>query len=383
MGGEDDLFKVIVDDNNNNDSTTHPSLLFLDKVSFGHFPQSLLLPFVENVIDSFRKNDELKKLQETCSKAMDIYGRTKARPSKSSIYDGKLINHRLIHPMFSNKIGAKELKTYKMLDSISTFKPNTTIFELGGASNPNYKMMQKTRNRFNRNLYGMDKQISIKKKESTKKNKKHFRKKQKNEPQRYRNFEYFIETESKQSTNDQFVDDMMMVNKEKGDELRQFIMELDDDERSAINTKKKLYRFNPNSRKYVTEYLGDRINRFMTEKNESSKNVNGTKHEYGKLYKEWTLKSKRQILINGSYDNKNDVRLMGLRKHRHMKGSDEYYQGLRAQKRINSIRNEGVSRERSKKEKIKKFKREKFRKWWAKNRDRVKLRKGKRKMRAY
>merc|ERR1711920_252560 len=136
-----------------------------------------------------------------------------ARPTKSGIVAGKNINHRLIHPMFSNKIGAKELKTFKMLDDISTFKPNTTIFELGGASNRNYKMMQRTRNRFNSNLHGIDKKISLKKKEWTLKNSKHAKKKKKknadNERQKFRDSEYFIESESRQNGDDRFVDDMM------------------------------------------------------------------------------------------------------------------------------------------------------------------------------
>merc|ERR1712154_528234 len=281
-------------------------------------------------------------------KAMDIYNRTKSKPTKSGIHAAKQINHRLIHPIFADKIGKKELKTYQMMNNISTFKPYTTVFEVGGASNPNYNMMQMTRNRFNKQT---NKSSTNKKVKTTQK-----QQKKQNMTTKYRDSEYFIESESKEVANEKFVEDMLMINNNDSDELRQFIMELDDDERQAINTKKKLYRYNANSRKYVTEYMGDRINRFMTEKNESSKNINTSKHEYGKLYKEWTLKSKREIAINGSYEkqdvNTNNNLLMGLRKHRHIKGSNQYYQNQRSHKKIQAMRKEKVLKEKSKKDKI-------------------------------
>merc|ERR1712039_141028 len=138
--------------------------------------------------------------------------------------------------------------------------------------------------------------------------------------------------------------------------------------------------------KYVTEFMGDRVKRYMQESNESAKQiVNGNKHEFGKLYREWTLKTKREIAVNGSQEvdaksNANNARSLGLRKFRHMKGSEEHYQSKRAQKRLKSIRQSSAAKVERKKEKVKKFKREKFRKWWQKNRDRVKLRKGKRRM---
>ena len=47
------------------------------------------------------------------------------------------------------------------------------------------------------------------------------------------------------------------------------------------------------------------------------------------------------------------------------------------------MRTESLNKRKRKQEKIKKFKREKFRKWWSKNKERVKIRKGKRKMRGY
>ena len=407
LENENSFFKTVTNNSNNNvkNEEIHPSLLFTDKLSFGMVPQQSILPYIESVLDCFRKNDELEKLQEICIKATDAYNRTKTKPTKSGIHLSKQINRDLIHPLFSKNIGRSQLSQFKMLNEISKFKAPSTVFEMGGAANPNYKMMQKQRNKFDKNMYRFDKKISMKLKEKTKKNKKQQKQiakqkelKREERMNKYRDNEFYIETSNDNNDNindSNFVDEMLQINnKNNGNELKQFIMELDEDERSALNTRKKLYRYNPNSGKYVTEFMGDRINRYLKEKNESSRNVNNSTHKYGKLYQEWKLKSKREIAINGSIEkekimiNNNDsnnkfIKNLGLRQHRHIKGSNEYFQKQRAQKRINAIRSDNLNKEKRKKEKIKKFKREKFKKWWTKNKERVKIRKGKRRMRGF
>jgi len=362
-------------------------------------PSRSLLPYVEAVIDQFRKNDELEKLSSIANKAMDIYNRTKLKPSKHGIRNAKQINCRLIHPLFADEIGKKERQTLKLMENISSFKPKSTVFEMGGSLNPNYEMMQTQRNKLNTALYAHDKKLSVKLKQSAKQNHREQRERQKQQQQRetreeitakYRDNEFFIETEGENGGADgmqeSFVDDMMQISSNDNDQLKQFIMELDDDERKSINVKKKLYRFNPNTRRYVTEFMGDRMLRYFREKNECNQNINAARHKYGKLYEEWKMKSKREIGVNGSTEKElkvEDAKSLGLRKHRHIQGTNAFFDKQRERKKLSAIKMQQMNKEKQQKVRVQKLKRQRFAKWWQKNRDKVKSRKAKRRNRGF
>eukprot|EP01084_Bolivina_argentea_P040826 75362_1 len=334
--------------------------------NFGIIPQSLLLQYNQTVNHIFTKHEDIKKMFNLCQRSMEMYNKTKMKPSKNGIKCSKKMNIKVIHPMVKTQVNKKELAQYKMLDDVSQWKSKTTVFEIGGGANPGYKMMRKRRHKYDDDPIQSEKvnyntgKIKVKKS--------------------YKSSEYFIDNNKKENDLD--------IEEECGDKLKQFIMELDDDEMKIINKKKKLYRYSGSNNKYVTEYFGDRINRFMSEKNESANVINNNRKRYGKLYKEWQLKSKREIGLNGSYERddvnyENDRKVMGYRKYRYVRGTNEYHDNVRAKKRIVAIRNENNLKDKNRKDKIKKFKRERFRKWWTNNKDRVKGRKAGRKRRGY
>jgi len=356
------------------------------QATFGMVPSQTLLSFMQGVIDNFRKNDELAKLQKIADNSMDIYERTKLKPSKHGIRMAKDIDCRVLHPLFADKMGAQQLQTLQMLHNVASFKPHSSVFEIGGAANPGYAMMQNTRSRFDTNKNDVESKTKTKTNQ-TKMSASEKRKQAQSVIDRYRDSEYFIDTQSKENGAEGFVDDVLQINSHE-DKLKQFVLELDEDERSTINTKKKLYRYNPNTRKYVTEFMGDRMLRYFKEKNEANKNVNAAQHKYGRLYEEWKLKSKREIAINGSFENYKEIKTdntfiknLGLKRRHQQK--NEQFEKQRMQKRLHAINEEKQGKETRQKDKMKKFKRDKFKKWWSKNKDRVKQRQSKRRTRGY
>lgn len=159
-----------------------------------------------------------------------------------------------------------------------------------------------------------------------------------------------------------------------------------------------MYRYNKRSGKYVSEYLNDRILRYTQERNESNqligKKKNGLKkHEFGKLYENWKQETKREIgyigesesKLAGDLFNTNHASLkgLGLRKYRHIKGSEQDHANIRAKRRARALKRDLKSKQDIQKKRITKLKRERFRKWWLKNKDKVKARKRLRRLRPY
>ncbi|ETO28651.1 hypothetical protein RFI_08479 [Reticulomyxa filosa] len=215
----------------------------------------------------------------------------------------------------------------------------------------------------------------------------------------------------------------LRVEPDNKDDLKNLLLELDNEERAAINTKKKLHRYNPNTRKYVTEFMGDRMLRLMQERDESGRMIKNT-HQYGKLYEQWQNESKRKIGVIGEVETSlpkvsafvaNDtesgwnffadtdkdkqvessstdapvsivhqsLKGLGLPKFRHIKGTPLEDARSRAKKRRETLKNELKSKEKIKQQRVGKMKREQFQKWWEKNKDRVKKRKSLRRKRPF
>lgn len=352
--------------------------------NFGAIPLHLLNPFISTVVEQLRMNHELNELSLVSERAMDIYNRTKKKPSQRSMKKSKQerdIYCSIIHPFFKSMINGKQLQTNSYLMKISKFKSNSTVFEIGGASNPNYNMMQNSKQ-------------NIKKKKKRKLDTNAQQKKSKSVFQsvnKYRDEQYFIsDSKNRQNMNAILNESVNNDNNKSGEYLKRFILDLDADERKTVNTRKKMYKFNERKRKYVTEFLGDRMNRFLREKNEANHFVDGRTYKYGKLYQAWKMKSKREISVIGSREKTESnfvkmqkQRFYGVKRYRHTMGSESHFATLRERKKEKYLKNEIKSIQNNKRETIKKVKRERFRKWWSKNKSQVKNRKRLRKMLPY
>ena len=218
---------------------------------------------------------------------------------------------------------------------------------------------------------------------------------------KYKDNASFIDSSTKDVENDRFFDDEQSGNTDK---LHKFILELDDDEKMMLNTKKKLFKYNKNTGRYVTEYLGDRLLRYMNEKNESNNNI-ANDHKYGNKYRLWKCQTKKEIQNIGEMednrltininrdikDKNNDISInkhksikeLGLKRFRHAKGgTTDWIKKSEKQKYLN-LKKTLKSKKDIKKKKIEKIKKDKFRDWWAKNKTRVKKRKAMRRRRPY
>ena len=270
------------DNNNNNDGINLKQLRakkmenisnfeLKDKVSFGIIPRNRILGYIENVNDIISKNDEISQIHETCKKAMILYTRTRNKATRYGIQKAKSIDFHAfeIHPIFGIKNNKNsnnnssnsnnsnnEVQVHNMLKNLSKFRPNSTVFEMGGASNPQFSMMQNRRNILSQRVSFQDIKMKKEKKENKKSNKK---KKKKNKEKngnskqnesrhnmdsilsQYRSDDFYLsQNGNSQGNDDNFGDQFLNVNNDmtgNGGDLKKLILELDPQERQAINTK--------------------------------------------------------------------------------------------------------------------------------------------------
>ena len=101
-----------------------------DNVDCGRLPQHLLDAEVEKLNKVLEALPEAPGLTKSKQNAHDLYVKTRQDPSKRSIRRAKEIGTLDIHPLFLDKIRDEELVIENALQSIKTFRPQQTVFEV-------------------------------------------------------------------------------------------------------------------------------------------------------------------------------------------------------------------------------------------------------------
>ncbi|ETO28652.1 dead box ATP-dependent RNA helicase [Reticulomyxa filosa] len=109
--------------NSNELSGPNNSYILQDKVSFGVIPPFRLNTFHETMLESIRKDLDMQQLIDTCTKAEQLYKKTRQKPTKYALRKYKEINCTNIHPIFAKDTHSDEIFQHQFVNSISNFKP--------------------------------------------------------------------------------------------------------------------------------------------------------------------------------------------------------------------------------------------------------------------
>ncbi len=125
---------------------------YTSELVLGTFNPSEIALEVEDVLGHIKGNLTLETLKESCKQGYKMYLRSRPAATKSSYARAKEIaNHSIgVHPIFVDKISQDETEMNLMIESIGTYRPSESIFEVGkkGSKTSEAILMKKRRRQF-------------------------------------------------------------------------------------------------------------------------------------------------------------------------------------------------------------------------------------------
>ncbi|ORX86736.1 DEAD-domain-containing protein [Anaeromyces robustus] len=122
---------------------------YTTEIVYGNIPQDSLdmeTSYIENLI---KLNVTLEGLKKVTQNAYKLYYKTRAKASSESYIHAKELTEKFagIHPILSNVVDKNEIERAKIVNSLSSFRPHETIFEVGkrGLKSAEAQLMQKRR----------------------------------------------------------------------------------------------------------------------------------------------------------------------------------------------------------------------------------------------
>jgi len=122
---------------------------YTSEIVYGNIPQDSLdmeTSYIENLIKLSASLEGLKKVTQNAYK---LYYKTRAKASSESYIHAKELTEKFagIHPILSNVIDKDEIERAKIVNSLTSFRPHETIFEVGkrGLKSAEAQLMQKRR----------------------------------------------------------------------------------------------------------------------------------------------------------------------------------------------------------------------------------------------
>ncbi|ORX48957.1 DEAD-domain-containing protein [Piromyces finnis] len=122
---------------------------YTSEIIFGNIPQDSLdmeTGFIEKLI---KLNASLEALKKVTQNAYKLYYKTRAKASNESYIHAKELIEKFagIHPILSNVVDKDEIERAKIVNSLTSFRPHETIFEVGkrGLKSAEAQLMQKRR----------------------------------------------------------------------------------------------------------------------------------------------------------------------------------------------------------------------------------------------
>eukprot|EP01083_Nonionella_stella_P199241 730756_1 len=102
-----------------------------EKMYYGTIPRSLLdneVPFVKNLL---KAQDDLANLLNVSKKAEILYNKTRSGASPASVRRVKRLHPEKIHPMLAHLYKKEERALDECVNVLKSYRPSSTIFELG------------------------------------------------------------------------------------------------------------------------------------------------------------------------------------------------------------------------------------------------------------
>jgi len=122
---------------------------YTSEIVYGNIPQDSLdleSSYIEKLIRSSVTLEGLKKVTQNAYK---LYYKTRAKASSESYIHAKELVEKFagIHPILSNVVDKNEIERAKIVNSLTSFRPHETIFEIGkrGSKSAEAQLVQKRR----------------------------------------------------------------------------------------------------------------------------------------------------------------------------------------------------------------------------------------------
>lgn len=129
-----------------------------------------------------------------------------------------------------------------------------------------------------------------------------------------------------------FSESKLMVKDDTRNKLEQLMLDIAPDDRESYNMHKRLHRWDKTKKKYVTEFLGDKLKMPKRKRDSAGRRVDTKKSSH--FYARWMKRSKRSIAsvgetekhsaISGLQSHHKDAKSLGIRRFKHTMGTDEY-----------------------------------------------------------
>eukprot|EP01126_Amoeba_proteus_P012860 TRINITY_DN1533_c0_g1_i12.p1 TRINITY_DN1533_c0_g1~~TRINITY_DN1533_c0_g1_i12.p1 ORF type:complete len:809 (+),score=200.11 TRINITY_DN1533_c0_g1_i12:293-2428(+) len=141
------------------DGSNHVHEYEEDEVSLGILPRVLVESYQIDVLSTNQKSAEIQRLLQSMKNATNLYGKTKAPASTSSVKrvkESKFGN--FIHPLFFSLLDQEEEERNKMVASLKTFRPPLTVFELKSGTNSNSLAAMEAKRKYHNEIIQRERQ---------------------------------------------------------------------------------------------------------------------------------------------------------------------------------------------------------------------------------
>eukprot|EP01083_Nonionella_stella_P082401 227435_1 len=348
-----------------------------EKMYYGTIPRSLLdneVPFVKNLL---KAQDDLANLLNVSKKAEILYNKTRSGASPASVRRVKRLHPGKIHPMLAHLYKKEERALDECVNVLKSYRPSSTIFELG---------TNRTKAGFMRAKRREHQQSIVEKQERAERIKKRKRQeavemidssdsevdisdsggeselehidavdttdvvsvsviptegssgssKQKRtlaykdpsgmEPtQKFRDQKFYVSSEPE----NKFADSLTNFTSDRQPRVDEVAFEVNPDETDALNKKRLVKKWDAKKRKYRKCFVDEDIHQLKKrQRNECGKVIKGK--DKSDVYKKWSKKSKKTLGVIGQDEGRavtgaessRENQWGAVRKYRHMSGAD-------------------------------------------------------------
>ncbi|KAL3845461.1 hypothetical protein ACJIZ3_002864 [Penstemon smallii] len=280
---------------------------------YGRFPQSVIDLFSDRVREIIDSSVELNALLRPCSKAFQLYSKTKAKPAKESIKRVKKLPREGLHPMFKDALGGDELTALAFSERLKAFRPKQTILEAEGEAAKSkkrkgsssqwvdvMKMKRAVHEEVINKVQQQHSQDQLKKEDESEQTPSKSKRKQvsgtKRKADSFKDDDNFI---SSVPTNQHFEAGLSVRGNQGFDSNRldSAILDLNADDSIGLRKQKSTYHWDTRSKKYIKLNNGQRVTASGKIQNESGAKVKSFKKG---IYKRWKEQSHKKVSFRGT-----------------------------------------------------------------------------------
>ena len=324
--------------------------------TYGNIPQLLIDYEQERVKKFIDQSADLTSLLPVLSNAYKLYYKTQSGASKESVKRAATMDKTKIHPwLLEQQENQSEVVQHNdMLNSLSSFRPKQTVFEMssrGGDSHTNMRVKRQTHDSVIQSIaYENQDDVQAEVQEEVKDVVPTHSKKRKTMVSSSRDAEFYLDA-TPSFKRAQIESRMSIHDKTRTSTLAESTFDLTPDESSAIMKKKRAMRWDVRKKKYVQVTQNeDSLSNLRKQKNESGQVIKPGKKgqvQVGTLYEAW--KKKQRTPIGETSGRVSTTTLPAYGKGRHSKvavNKNTAQQELKSEEQIRLQRSKRHSKER-------------------------------------